>query len=395
MVERAPVVKLSRVVVLAAAVVACLAGPVLAQVGIITADSPGIHGVVGISADQFGVYGSSIGASTADNGVYGRTESTNSPSEAGVYGFNSGTGPGVYGYGNAVDTGYGVRGFSVNSHGVYGEAFGNTTTAVYGGFFTGPKGVYGAASYEAGDAVYGNCTGTSACWGLRGYSVASYAIYGDTGNTSHNYGLYTTDNIYSLNYHALGGLSLIVQNVPDTVIGATSLEPGEVVALSGIAAAPPGADLPVAQVTRADWTATGGLVGVVETAYEITMVKRPEATFVKKIIPDSEGGEPDSLWVPAPQEEQEEHKVAIHRAVDGPVPPGGYAVVRVLGLAQVKVAALNGPILAGDALRVTSLGGAAVLGNQMDMEDAPVVARALEPLPAGDSGLVWAIVGMR
>ncbi len=382
-----------RVVLATLALVASSAGVAQAQGAQVTGNADSStprYGVVGHAYYLDGVQGASTGADYADNGVTGATNSTDTI-EAGVFAYNTGSGPGVYGRGFAADTGYGLRGYSGDAHGVYGLAD-SLDIADYGGYFTGPQGVYGTTTVSDTDAVTANCESGGYCWAVDAYSSTSYALHAITDDPDNNYGLYTPDNIYSLNYHTAGGLSLIVRNVPDTVLGATSLEPGEVVALAGMAPPPPGSDRPVAQVTRADWTATGGLIGVVETAYEITMVDRPRVTFVKREFPSPEGGEPDVLWVP---QRDEEHQVAVHRSVDGPVPPGGYAVVRVLGLAQVKVAALTGQVLPGDALRVASVGGPAVLSNEMGAEGAPVVARALETVPAGTTGLVWAVVGAR
>jgi hypothetical protein len=378
-------------VFLTCAIVASNAGGAQAQDAQITghADaSTARYGVVGWSAVFDGVFGESEGAASADNGVFGTTDSTFT-ADAGIRGTNSGIGPGLYGSGTATDTGYGVRAWSGDAHALHADS-GSTKSYHYGGYFTGPNGLYAQAEIAGSTAIRAMCSLGSTCLGIYGYSNDYHAMFAITDDTSDNYGLYTPDNVYSLNYHTTSGLSLIVQNVPDSVLGAAALEPGEVVALNGIAAPPPGMDRPVVQVTRADWTASGGLLGVVETAYEITMVKRPKVTFVEQEFANPEGGEPDVLWMP---QVDEDHEVPVHDAVDGPVPPGGYAVVRVLGLVQVKAAALAGQVLPGDALRLASIGGAAVLGNHVGVEGAPVVAHALEALPAGTEGLVWAVVG--
>lgn len=347
------------------------------------------YGVHSTSCDLDGVRGVSPGSGVADNGVYGETNSTYS-GEAGVFGYNDGEGPGVYGHGIYADTGYGVRASSSYAHALYADSD-SSSYSHYGGWFTGPQGVYATSEQASSDAMTARCTAGGACWGLDTHSDTSYAIYASTGDSSDNYGLYTPDNIYSNNFHSASGFSLIAQNGGDN-----DLEVGDLVVVSGMAAPLPESNVPLLVVQQAETASAVGVVGVVETAYEIKMVSKPEVVFHKTEIPDPEGGESDVVYLP----EAIDRQVPSQSAIDGSVKPGGLMVLKVQGIAQVRVDASAGTIQVGDLLtagtqgRATKAQAVVAEGDISGYLSGALVGKALEPLTEGQ-GLLWVLVDLR
>ncbi len=207
-----------------------------------------------------GVYGKSQNGS----GVYGLSES----SKAGVTG-QSTAGNGVYG---TSQNSYGVRGYSSNTIGVYGSTGGGAND--YGVYGTGGDGTYGVYGYKSGTGgglgVYGENDGTGAGVsgnsvdgaGTWGYSATYHGVHGSTGAADNNYGLYTGDNLYSLNFHSLGATMQVVQNGD-----AEPLEPGDVVVIAGLGDAPADGLPPVIQVRKASEAGSTAVLGVVSASY--------------------------------------------------------------------------------------------------------------------------------
>jgi hypothetical protein len=130
----------------------------------------GIEGVAG--ADGEGVFATSAGG----NGVHGRTGNATT---SGVYGENTGAGPGVAGSGAS---GEGVFGTSGMGNGVHGRTGNGTTSGVYGENTGAGPGVSGSS--VSGIGVQGiSSTGN----GLFGRSVSGDAVLGTstTGNGVH------------------------------------------------------------------------------------------------------------------------------------------------------------------------------------------------------------------
>jgi hypothetical protein len=323
-------------------------------------------GVVGISEAPT-EYGS--------HGVIGLTSSTDTEM-AGVSGQNSGLGAGVYGKG--IGGGYGVRGWSDGTSAVYGDS-----DAIldwnFGGYFLGPRGVFGKAEAPGVDgAAFLSQTG-GLCYGVY-TSSSAYGVYTSTLDPSNNYGLYTPNNIYSLNYNVTAGLSIIARNGSDV-----PLEAGDVVRVAGTTEPIPEVDVPLMVVVRAEAGQQQGVAGVVHSAYEIEMVSRRFISSGETEIPNPRGGEPDTIWQP----ETEERLAPWHRGLEGPAEPGGLLMVRLQGLIQAKVDAFRGAVNVGD--RLVASGASGSLELAMGKSDGEVVAVALEPLEAG-SGSVWVLV---
>jgi hypothetical protein len=213
----------------------------------------------------------------------------------------------------------------------------------------------------AGTAIVGECEdgygvyGSSSSWyGVTGTSVTGRGVQGVTNRVDNNYGLYTSDNLYSLNFHSLGAQMQVVQNG-----GQAALEPGDVVVFNGLAAGDP----PVIQVAQARAANSTAVAGVVYSRYSIDAVTEN--------LEQSPRG--DREVTPA-----------------GPVPPGEYLLMVIQGPAQVKASALAGAIQPGDLLSSAGPAGQAAKAVQVSIEGVEtavpgtVLGKALEPLDQGD-----------
>jgi hypothetical protein len=369
--------------------------------------------IVGRSNDGNGVEGRSYGTTLADNGVYGESNSTDS-GEAGVKGRSTDSAAGVYGINTDADatttTSYGVRAYSVNGYGVYGQ--GGSAGGDYGGYFTGYNGLKAVASgsgfgvdvtssaANAGNFDASNDDGVHAYahgagyWGLWGTSSDSHGVYGDT-YVSGGYGLYTPDKIYAAG-GCVGCTSMILaQNGGDA-----TLEPGDVVTVVGIAREPTEFYArPVLLVRKADAASSQGVVGVVEGRYVTQVLTkeegRPETRYEE--VADPEGRREAEL---APVQELIVEEVLVEDAytTTEPAAPGDYLTVVYRGLAQVKADASAGVIEVGAPLLAAGASGYALAAQPMleagSFPVGAIVGKALEPLESGE-GLIWVLVDLQ
>lgn len=183
--------------------------------------------------------------------------------------------------------------------------------------------------------------------------VNNYGLWPNTSDPGGNYALFTVDNIEAGNVVA-NAFSLVAR-----VTGATSLEVGDVVAVTGAGEALPGGHVDLPLVRRADQATYNGIIGVVAGRM---------------------------LWAPAPG--KEEHSL---QAAGGPAQPGEYVSLVVYGVAEVKVAPDSG-IAAGRRLTASDVEGRAraLQTRQVDgmtvAEGAPVIGIALAaPSPGRDT----------
>jgi hypothetical protein len=366
--------------------------------------------IIAQSNDGNGVNGISYGAGFADNGVYGRTNSTDS-AEAGVFGYSTDSATGVYGYNSDSDTSttvsYGVRAYSYQGYGVYSYAANDFAVYAtgYGGVRAAPTGsaagIYATTpsgggdgatiSAAANDGVYAAAAGGS-MWGLWAQSNDSYGVYANT-NVSGGYGLYTPDRIYTAG-GCVGCTSMIIaQNG-----GETTLEPGDVVAVVGIAEGPTEFYArPVLLVQKADLATSQAVVGVVDGRYVTKIVTKEETRLTPQAVEvtDPEGlNPPETVYVD--EETVETYQVEDAQWFAEPAAPGDKLTVVYRGLIQVKVDASLGAIQVGDRLAIGSDGYA--LKAQPVLEgQAPgglALGLALEPLAEGQ-GLVWVLVDLQ
>ena len=349
------------------------------------------HGFGGYftSMNGVGVYGYSSAALTVNNfvapgvfgkslngvGVYGVSEGTNS----GVRGENTTSGRGVYG---RSYSGRGVDGYSSTDIGVYGWTGGGSGD--YGVYGTGGDLTYGVYGFKSGTGgglgVYGENDGTGAGVsgnsvdgaGAWGYSGTYHGVHGVTAAADNNYGLYTADNLYSLNYHSLGATMQVVQNGD-----AEPLEPGDVVVIAGLGDAPADGLPRVIRVRKASEAGSTAVLGVVSASYA-------RERFTTE-------GEPTGASGPGDEIPPSEAK---------PVAPGDYLLVVVRGPCQVKASAAGGTIQVGDLLASASVAGRVARAGSVPIDGAAMVApgtvlgKALEPLDAGE-GLIYIYVTLQ
>jgi len=224
----------------------------------------------------------------------------------------------------------------------------------------------------AGTAILGECEdgygvyGSSASWyGVTGTSVSGRGVQGVTNRVDNNYGLYTADNIYSLNYHSAGAMMQVVQNA-----GKEALEPGDVAAFSGIGAPLEVDGPPVIQVVSANAANSTAIAGVVYSRYNIEALSADPEKVGDDITPD------------------------------GAAAPGEYLLMVVQGPAQVKASALAGPLQAGDLLSSAAQAGYAAKAAQVSLDGVEtampgtILGKVLEPLAEGEA-LIYIFVTLQ
>jgi hypothetical protein len=311
--------------------------------------SPGGYGVYGYSENNYAIYGYD-GGSSPDHGYGGY--------------FNSANGIGLYGHTSATTSGEnpyapGVFGESENGVGVYGAAYGSLP-AIEGIGWGDGRGVEGASYNSTGVGVRGiSRSSGSGVWGdsdwiaMYAQSISSYGVYAETGAASNNYGLYTPDNIYSLNYNLAGAIMHVVQNG-----GEEALEPGDVVVFSGMAAPLEEDGPPMIQVAHATSANSTAVAGVVYRRFDAQALQaRPQAE-------KPEGGLPTEV------------------TPEGPVSAGEYLLLVVEGPVQVKASALAGAIRPGDLVSSALEAGHAARAMEAALPGT-VLGKALESLEAG------------
>jgi len=338
-----------------------------------------------------GVYGYS-NAPTAGNNAYAPGVWGRSVNGIGVLGFSDngtagvrGQGPEIGVYGISAGGEPGVKGWSTGT-GVYGKTEG-TDTSNYGVLGEAEGWAYGVYGYQldnttGGLGVYGRNDGTASGVsglsmegiGTHGYSDSFRGVNGATARGDNNYGLYTDDNLYSLNYHLAGAVMQVVQNAGDR-----PLERGDLVAVAGMGRPDVEGMPPILLVRQASEAHTTAVVGVVYSTY-------PAEWLVDRAAEDPTGALGSGK--PAPD------------TTSGPIAPGDYLLVVVQGPAQVKASALAGAIAPGDLLSAAGEPGIAgraaeieVGGTRMAMPGT-VFGKALEPL-AGDKGLIYVFVTLQ
>lgn len=357
-------------------------------------ESDGGLGVYGYTEDGYAVYGLDTGTSPA-RGYGGYFSSDNG---IGVFGYSAANrtaannlAPGIYGrslqgvgvYGVSESTYAGVRGESTDGPGVYGRSTnghgvsGSTSSDDIGdagvyGVATSAYGVYGFQSGTAsGLGTYGRTDGYgsgasgvsySTGNGTWGYSSEGDGVNASTARADNNYGVYTPDNLYSLNFHLLGATMQVVQN-GDSV----PLEQGDVVVIAGLGESPVDG-VPLLHVRRASEANSTGVIGVVYSTYAPAWLEDPAAL-------DPTGATGRAEAAPAAQ--------------PGPVAPGEYLLVVVRGPCLVKANADSAAFEVGDLLASSGLPGVAGRAAEITVDGtqlaAPgtVVGKALAPLATG------------
>jgi hypothetical protein len=329
------------------------------------ADANGGVGLFGNSEQSYGVWGSSNeswGGYFTSEGGYGIRVNT-----AGTAHFDHG----AY---ITSQGGYGVYAQSAQNQAVRGEA----------GDVSGlqqPLGAVGVVGIGVNRGTYGS---SQSGIGLYGASNSNYGLWaqsaqwrGATGRTSrpdNNYGLYTPDNLFSLNVNLAGAIMLVMRNG-----GETPLDPGDVVVFSGIDRSVSAVDGPVTLVSRASTANSTAVAGVVSSRFNLDAID-PALEFPDRVGQDSMG------------------EVEVTPA--GSAAPGEYVLVVVQGPAQVKVSALGSDaIQPGDLLATSSAAGIAGRASSVTSDGVETVrpgtvfAKALEPV-TGAEELIYVFVSL-
>lgn len=314
------------------------------------ADANGGAGLFGDSENSYGVWGSSNdswGGYFASTGGYGIRVDTNGPAhfDHGAYITSEG--------------GYGIYAQSAENQAVRGEA-GDVTGVAQP---LGPVGVVGRGanrgtygSSEFGTGLYGISNNN---YGLWAQSIDWRGATGRTNRSDNNYGLYTPDNLFSLNYNLAGAMMQVVQN------GSTaSIEPGDVVVFSGMSAPVLEGGMPVAQVARTTQANSSAVAGVVYSRFNVDVLdeKRDVST------PDND-------------------LVTVEVTPAGSVAPGEYLLLVVHGPAPVRTDAPSSDIQPGDLLATSSQNGLATKATTVELNGVTtpipgtVFAKALGPAP--------------
>ena len=202
--------------------------------------------VYGQTEDGFAVYGFD-GGSDANRGYAGYFYSTNG---IGVYGYSNGDrshpnilAPGVYGQSNQGVGVYG-RGDTSNSHTFYNE----------GGFFEGGKGLFARGTDSAGEGGYGARIFSNQYRGMyvQGSGSSYDAYFGGIGGIN-------TNGIVD---RSASSRSLVVN------LGQTAIQPGDLVAMVGVAPSPEGAE-PMLAVAKVDAENRNAVIGVAAEAMSV------------------------------------------------------------------------------------------------------------------------------
>jgi hypothetical protein len=262
------------------------------------------------------------------------------------------------------DAAAGVMAFSQHRDGIYVASAGDDGIHIHS---AADEGVY---VFSAGDdGIYVH----SADDGVVVGSAANKGVYANTTQANHEWGIYTPDKMHAGHgYVGSGPLMLVAKNGDGR-----NLEAGDVVAVSGMGEPFADGDTPVPLVQKATRSNAAAAVGVV----------------YRRFVAEEEI-----------EEIEHEGKVERRRSIrtnstEGPIAPGDYLLIVVLGPAQVKADASLAAIRPGDLLTAPE-GGQALraepvkVGGTEFYPPGPIIGKAMEELPEG-KGLIWVMVMMR
>ncbi len=242
-----------------------------------------------------------------------------------------------------------------------------------GGFFGGRNGAIGSTNQNSGHGLVGLSMGASGVGnGVYARSANYDAVYARTDRADHNYGLYTLDNIYSLNYNLAGAVMHVVQNG-----GNLTLNKGDVAVFGGISSPVMEGGPPLVQVALATGANSTAVAGVVHSRFNIDVVTNErernsgqESTSSREVTPP------------------------------GPVQPGEYLLLVTQGPSQVKADASVGAIQPGDLLSSANAIGRAAKAVTVNIEGVStalpgtIFGKALESLEQGE-GLIYLFVTLQ
>jgi hypothetical protein len=386
-------------------------------------------GVYGESTDGYGVYGHStnsvgvdgisemgvavLGTSLSHIGIAGYTTGSESH-EAGVLGFNYGTGPGVFG--QSVH-GVGVRGTTTSTQltvsGVYGRNY-DSGSGIYGLSDAGP-GVYGEST--DGYGVYGHSTNSV---GVDGFSEMGIAVLGTslshigiagytTGSESHeagvlgfNYG--TGPGVFGMSG---AGAGVHAETITGTAGYLRATDTGQVLYLRNGGAAGSDSDGSgggtFIEAVNSDGQDVQFRVTTSGTVQSDGAFTTPAADFAE-MLPAVVGVEPADVLVIGPDgrltRSTDPYQITVvgvystepgfvgGRDMDGNA--SGEIPLAIMGVVPVKVSAENGAIHPGDLL-VASATPAHAMRAGANPPNGTVIGKALGSLTEG-TGVIQMLI---
>ncbi len=238
----------------------------------------------------------------------------------------------------------------------------------YSGVYINETPSHGIVVNSAGDDGTGD--------GLSVFSAEGRGVYANTAQTDHEWGVQTPDKMYAEEGFVSGGsLMFVAQNG-----GNRNLETGDVVAVSGMGTAFTGGDTPVPMVQKVDSANSTAVIGVVYRRF----VAEEKVEEIRR------------------NGTVEQRANLRTNSADGPVAPGDYMLIVVMGPAQVKVDGSQRSVNPGDLLTASANGGQAMRAESIKaggVEFYPpgaVIGKAMEPLDAlRNNGIIWVMVTLR
>ena len=191
-------------------------------------------------------------------------------------------------------------------------------------------------------------------YGVWGTSEGWRGITGRTDRPDQNYGLYTPDNLFSLNVNRRGSTMQLVRNGSPSPI-----MPGDVVTFTGVERPTNPNDPPTILVSSATQKNSTAVAGVVFARFNINAIDESR--------------------------DQEDHEDIVTSFES--VEPGAYLLVVTQGPALMNASALQGAIQPGDLVASTGEvghgGRAEGIAGMLDAVPGTVVGKALESLGDG------------
>jgi hypothetical protein len=224
-------------------------------------------------------------------------------------------------------------------------------------------GLYVNKTNGAGVASFGSNNGSTGS-GTVGYSANWYGLYGYTGASNHNYGIYSPDNLFTRNVTASGSMMMVAQNQSGQI-----LEAGDVAAFAGISDGLENEGQPIIQVAPATVENSSAVAGVVYSRFAREWLNAPPEGLANagRTAADPKAG----------------------------IAPGDYMLLVVYGPAQVKNSGGETSVEVGDLL---TIGG--IEQNEVSLTTADttgsgaVFGKALEAA-APDKPLIYVFVTLQ
>jgi hypothetical protein len=277
---------------------------------------------------------------------------------------NSNTGSGIAVYANSPN-GYGVYAksssdlnpsiYAVNPNGKAGLFSGHVEVSASNGLFA-----LEITNSGTGEGLRARAnTSNGADWGaINGVNESTGS--GIVGRSIEGYAGYMAGNLRVTGTCIGCSTAYIALNS-----GSVSLSPGDLVSVTGVAQPLMGNTIPVINVQRTPTAGYGTVFGVVYSAGKLLAGTPRDGVQVDDVI-----------------------------AAAGEAPPGGYVIIIVQGMVQVKVGDGKESICAGDRLTLQDTPSGLAVGSAGEEDWVSSFGQALET-PRADQTLIWAMLDLR